>query len=409
MLTEDDLAAKVAQAFGEQAGRSSPADIDAVGIFRRGRRRRHRQLATRVGSVAAAAGLVAGVMIGAIPSTSTHGAPGPAQAGQSPSSSSRPKTGSLPGNSLLDAQAVPAVSVAEADAGMPKYYIVATDPALAALEVRNSSTGKVVSTVSPPAACDPKTIKLAAAGNGQDFVLSCFASEKSIVFYRLQISSGGAASPLTPLSIPVSGGFVNDMALSADGTKLAVAYQGPDAIEVVTLATGAVQTWKAQTNPFHLTWGDGGREVAFSGNGGLYVVNVGGPGSQPRLVLPKNVNQDSVADAILSPDGTIVASVTYQSADYKKLNQNSVVGGIVEISAATGKPLRTLLAMHAHYSADGGGSEAGYAITTCELGAIDATGHHLLVSCDQFGRLDRGRFTPLPGPGPQDALYTSAW
>jgi hypothetical protein len=65
--------------------------------------------------------------------------------------------------------------------------------------------------------------------------------------------------------------------------------------------------------------------------------------------------------------------------------------------------------MHAHYSADGGGNEAGYAITTCELGAIDATGHHLLVSCDQFGRLDQGRFTPLPGPGPQDALYTSAW
>ena len=409
MLTEDDLAAKVAQAFGEQAGRRTPATIDAAGIFRRGRRRRHRQLATRVASGAAAAGLVAGVMIGSIPSTSTHGAPRPAQAGQSPSSSPQAKNGSLPGNSLLDAQAVPAVSVEEADAGMPRYYIVATDPALAALEVRNSSTGKVVSTVSPPATCDPKTIKLAAAGNDRDFVFSCFASEKSIVFYRLQISSSGTASPLTPLSIPVSGGFVNDMALSADGTKLAVAYQGPDAIEMVTMATSAVRTWKAQTNPFHLTWGDGGREVGFSGNGGLYVFNVSGTGGHPRLVLPRNVKQDSVQDAILSPDGTIIASVIYQSADHEKLNQNSVVGGIVEISAATGKPLRTLLAMHAHYSADGGGSEAGYAITTCELGAIDATGHHLLVSCAQFGRLDRGRFTPLPGPGPQDALYTSAW
>lgn len=408
MPTEDDLAAKVAQAFGEQAGRRTPATIDAAGIFRRGRRRRHRQLATRVASVAAAAGLVAGVMIGSIPSTPTHGTPRPAQAAQSPSSSPRPKNGSLPGNSLLDAQAVPALSVEEADVGMPMYYIVASDPALAALEVRSSSTGKVVSTVSPPATCDPKTIKLAAAGNDKDFVFSCFASAKSTVFYRLQISASGAASPLTPLSIPVSGGFVNDMALSADGTKLAIAYQGPDAIEVVTLATGAVRTWKAQTNPFHLTWG-GGHEVGFSGNGGLYVLNVSGTGGNPRLVLPRTVKQDSVQDAILSPDGTIIASVSYQSADHEKLNQNSVVGGIVEISATTGKPLRTLLAMHAHYSADGGGSEAGYAITMCSLGAIDATGHHLLVSCDRFGRLDRGRFTPLPGPGPQDALYTSAW
>jgi hypothetical protein len=415
MLTEDDLAAKVAQAFGEQAGRRAPATIDAAGIFRRGRRRRHRQLATRVASVAAAAGLVAGVVIGSNPSSPTHGVPRPAQAAQSPSSSPQPTNGSLPGNSLLDAQAVPALSVAEADAGMPRYYIVASDPKLAALEVRSSATGKVVSTVLPPAACDPKTIKLAAAGNNRDFVFSCLASDQSVVFYRLQVSSSGAASALIPLSIPASGDFVNSVALSADGNELAVGYQNyngkPGVLEVVTLATGQVRTWTGGS-PFDLTWGDGGREVAYSGNAGLYVINVSGAGGSlrsARLVVPRSVGDDDVQDAILSPDGTIIAAVSYEFHGHVKLNQNSVVGGIVEISATTGKPLRTLLAMHAHYSADGGGSEAGYAITTCELGAIDATGHHMLVSCDQFGRLDRGRFTPLPGPGPQDALYTSAW
>jgi hypothetical protein len=353
--------------------------------------------------VAAAAGLVAGVTIGSIPSTPTHPAPGPAQA-------ARPKNGPLPGNSLLDAQGLPALSAKEADAGMPKYYIVASDPALAALEVRNSATGKVVSKVTPPATCDPKSLKLAAAGNNQDFVFSCSTSGQSTSFYRLRISSSGDASALTPLSIPDPGGWIDDMALSADGTKLAIGLQGgPDVIEVVTMATGAVRTWPIRTAPFDLTWGDGGREVGFSGSGGLYVLNVRGTGGQARLVLPRNVKQDDVQDAILSPDGTIIAAVSYEFHGNVKLNQNSVVGGIVEISPTTGKPLRTLLAMHAHYSADGGGNEAGYAITTCELGAIDATGHHLLVSCDQFGRLDQGRFTPLPGPGPQDALYTSAW
>jgi hypothetical protein len=406
MLTEDDLAAKVAQTFGEQASRSSPADIDAAGIFRRGRRRRQRQLAIRVASVATAAGLVAGVVIGSIPSTPTHGTPGPAQAAQTP----QPKNGPLPGNTLLDAQGVPALSAKEADVGMPKYYIVASDPTLAALQVRSSATGKVVSTVSPPATCDPKSLKLAAAGNNRDFVFSCFTLAQSTSFYRLRISSSGDASALIPLSIPDPGGWIDDMALSADGTKLALGLQRhPSVIEVVTLATGAVRTWTAPTAPFHLTWGDGGREVGFSGYRGLYVLNVSGAGGRARLFLPWTVKSDDVQDAILSPDGTIIAAVSYEFHGNVKLNQNSVVGGIVEISGTTGKPLRTLLAMHAHYSADGGGNEAGYAITTCELGAIDSTGHHLLVSCDQFGRLDQGRFTPLPGPGPQDALYTSAW
>jgi hypothetical protein len=402
MLTEDDLAAKVAQAFGEQAGRSSPADIDAAGLFRRGRRRRHRQLATRVGSVAAAAGLVAGLVIGSNPSASPHSAQGPAQAAQ-------PRNGQLPGNSLLEAQVGPPLSAEQADVGMPTYYIVASNPQLAALQVRNSVTGKVVSTVSPPTTCDPKTLKLAAAGNNRDFVLACSSPTRPNSFYRLQLTRAGAASAFTPLSIPDQHSWIDDMALSADGTKLAIGLQGPNEIKVVTLATGAVQTWTAQTSPFHLTWGDGGREVGFSGNGGLYVLNVSGAGGRPHLVLPRTVKSDDVGDAILSPNGTIIAAVEYDYQGNVKLNQNSIVSGIVEISATTGKPLRTLVVQHAHYSADGGGNEAGYAITNCQLGSIDATGNHLLVSCDQFGRLDQGRFTPLPGPGPDDALYTSAW
>jgi hypothetical protein len=143
------------------------------------------------------------------------------------------------------------------------------------------------------------------------------------------------------------------------------------------------------------------------------VVNVSGAGSNPhsaRLVLPRTVGSDDVNNAILSPDGTIIASVNYHSA-YRdlSLNRNSVVGGIVEVSVTTGKPLRTLLAQHLTYF--GPGRKGGYAITSCLLGAIDVTGQHLLVSCNQFGRLDRGRFTPMPGPGAETegALYTSAW
>ena len=415
MLTEDDLAAKVAQAFGEQASRGPAADIDAAGIFRRGRRRRRRQIATGAVSVTAVVGLVAGLLIaGSGPTVPTQVAQSPKHASATPTRSAQPKPGQLPGNTLMDAQVVPALSAEAAEAGMPRYYIVASDPKLAALEVRSSMTGKVVSTVSPPATCDPKTIKLAAAGNNQDFVFSCLASAQSTVFYRLQLTSSGAASALTPLSIPVSDESVDDMALSADGSKLAIGFQNPGTIQVVTLATGAVRTWTAQgALPFNLSWADGGREVSFFGSSGLWVLDVTAAGSSlhsARLVLARTVGSDDVQDAILGRDGTtIIAAVTYEFHGNVQLNRNSVVGGIVEISTRTGKPLRTLLAEHAQYSSDGGGSEAGYAITSCALGALDATGDHLLVSCDQFGRLDRGRFTPMPGPGPQDALYTSAW
>jgi hypothetical protein len=264
----------------------------------------------------------------------------------------------------------------------------------------------------PPAACDPKTLQLAAAADNQDFVLGCVTPQK-IAFYRFQISSRGLASALTPLSLPVPDAFLNDMALSPDGSKLAIGLQNSsDALEVVTLATGATRTWTGGS-PFELTWVNHGRELGFFGNAGLYLLNVNAAGrslQSARLVLSRTFKAYDVQEAMLSPDGTtIIASVTYEFHGNVKLSRKSVVGGVVEISATTKKPLTRLLAEHAQYSIDGGGSEAGWYVTNCGLGDLDATGHHLLVSCDRFGRLDRGRFTALPGPGPLDAMYTAAW
>ena len=63
---------------------------------------------------------------------------------------------------------------------------------------------------------------------------------------------------------------------------------------------------------------------------------------------------------------------------------------------------------HESTTPGGGGHEAGWYVTQCQLGAMDTTGYHLLIGCDQFGRLDRARFTALPGVAPQ-SLYTAAW
>jgi hypothetical protein len=369
--------------------------------------RQGRPIATRVAAATAAAGLVVGVLAACASSPAdTPAAQAPAHASATPTRAAQPAT-TL--NNLRVTAAAPRLSAGAADAGMPEYYVVPGTQTSGALQVRSSASGHVITTVTPSAACDPKTFKVAGAGNDRDFVVGCLTRQK-IMFYRLQITSRGLAAAFTPLSIPAPGGFLNDIALTPDGSKLAIGVQGPGALEVVTLATGAVRTWPGWS-PFDLSWADHGRELGFFVSGGLRVLDFNAAGTSTdagRLVLPRTVGSDGVQEAMLGPDGTtIIASVTSDHLSLH-LSRTSVVGGIIEISARTGKPERTLLAEHAQYSADGGGSEAGWYVTSCQLGAIDPTGNHLLASCDHFGRVDRGRFTALPGVADQ-TLYTAAW
>jgi len=371
-----------------------------------GRPRRRRPVALRVASVAATAGLMTGVLAAcADPSAPGSTGQGSARTSQTPTPATQPTVA----QEASHPPAAPELSASVADGGMPRYYIVDQNPVLAPLPVRSSLTGKGVSTVTPPAGCDPKTVKITAAANDRDFVLGCLT--RNIVLYRFQVSPTGQASALTPLSTAPISGFLDGLALNADGSKLAIATQGPGAIEEVTLATGAVRTWTG-VSPFDLAWADGDRELSFTGGNELYALDVDTPGTSlhaARPILPRTVQSDSIEDAVLGPDGkSIIASVEYDNLG-PKLNRNSVVGGIVEFSATTRKPVHTLLAQHAHYSVDGGGNESGWYVSSCGLGQLDATGDHLLVTCDQFGRLDRGRFTPIPGPGPLEGLYTAAW
>jgi hypothetical protein len=308
---------------------------------------------------------------------------------------------------------------AGADAGMPRYYVLGSESGAAALQVRSSATGKVISTVIAPAACDQKTLKMATADD-RSFVVGCDTPQsksQSIAFYRLQVTSRGRASGLRPLAIRTPADALDAVALTPDGRRLAIAMQGfggvpggPGAVEVVTLATGATRTWTG-SSPYDLTWTDNGRELGFFEHSGLYTLNVSTAGStlsSAHLVLSRMFRSDGVETARLSPDGrTIIASVTYDIGN-QPLHRGSVVGGIIEISARTKKQLGTLLSIHAQYSVDGGGSEAGWYQTSCGLGPIDPTGHHLLASCDRFGRLDRGRFTALPGV-PAVSYFNAAW
>jgi hypothetical protein len=402
MLTDDDLTRELAAAFHDRADPVTRTAVNPAGIFPRGVRARRRRTAVRAVPVAAVAALAATVL-----AVNLTTGPGPAVAERPP-------------GMLLAAAVVSPPSARAAVAGMPRYYITLNHFRPVA-EVRAAATGKVLSTVPLPRRIDPKLSQVAAAGDGRGFALA-LAEYPRTRFYWLRASADGRSARLTMLAAAAlsPGEYADGIAVSPGGSGLAVAVQRSGgqrgAVEVVSLATGAARTWTTGRSgfPASVSWADGrrlgffwqGTGAAQSGSG-LWELNTAAPGHallSGRRILPEVTGGDTVQDAQLTTAGTVIASVTYNGTAH--VGRGTLVGGIVELSAGTGRPQRTLLAEHAAYAVDPG--HQGWYIGSCLLAAVDRTGDHLLVSCDKFGRLDRGRFTALSGAAPQSAI-AAAW
>jgi hypothetical protein len=398
MLTDDDLLQELTAGFHEQADPIARTALEPGALFGQAIRQRRRRAAARAGSVVAAAAAVAVAVSLAI-------------------FAGRPATTASPTGVLLAAAVTAAPPAPAAARGMPPFYAVADHTRPAAV-VRASATGQIASTVPLPSGTDPKLTQVTAAGDDRTFALASYSLARGTQFYQLRITASGQSTGLTRLAIPPlpAREAANAIALTPDGTRLAVAIQtngGHGQIEVITLASGAVRSWTTAHSgtPEDLSWDAAGRQLAYFWTGagasadGLWLLDTGAPGTallSGQRLLPQTVGPDEVQDALITPSArTIIASVTYHGTT--QVSQGTAVGGIVEISAQTGRPVQTLLAQRAAHSTD-----AGWYITSCLLPSIDRTGHHLLVSCDQFGRLDRGRFTAVPGAAPQTAV-AAAW
>jgi hypothetical protein len=405
VLTEHDVTEELAAAFHDQADPVTRTALDPAGIFPRGARARRRRAAIRV----AAAGAAGAVLAVAVTVANLGAGPAPG-----------PGTAPRPPGLLLDAALTGPPPARAAVSGMPRYYVT-TDHLRPVAEVRDSATGKVLATVALPRTIDPKESQIAAAGNGRTFALALLSFPRTR-FYRLQVADRGQSARLTRLNaaqLP-PGEYADGIAVSPDGRRLAVAIQRsgaqPGAVEVMSLATGATRIWTtAQAGiPAGVSWA-GNHTLGFFWEGtgtaqesfGLWTLDTAAPGSglmSGRHILPASTGGDAVQYAQFTSPGTVIAAVTYDGTAH--VGRGTVVGGIVELSARTGQPLRTLLLEHAAYSADPG--QPGWYIGSCQVAAADRTGSHLLVSCDRFGRLDRGRFTALPGAAPQAAV-AAAW
>jgi hypothetical protein len=405
MLTDHDITEELAAAFHDRADPVSGTTVGPAGIFPRGVRARRRHAAVRTAAAGIGAALAAVVL--AVSLSTGPAGPGPAVAERPP-------------GLLLAAAVIEPPLARAAVAGMPRHYVT-VDHFRPVAEVRDSATGKILSTVPLPRRIDPKLSQIAAAGDGRGFALALFSFPRTR-FYWLRVSADGRSARLTALNTaPLPPGESADgIAVSPDRSKLAVAIQRSGgqrgAVKVVSLATGAAWTWTTGRPgiPVGVSWADGRRLGFFWGGAGaaqrgsgLWELDTAAPGHallSGRRILPAETGGDTVQYAQLTTAGTAIAAVTYNGTAH--VARGTVVGGIVELSARTGRPLRTLLAEHAAHSADPG--HPGWYIGSCLLAAADRAGGHLLVSCDRFGRLDRGRFTALPGAAPQTAV-AAAW
>jgi hypothetical protein len=156
------------------------------------------------------------------------------------------------------------------------------------LEVRNTATGKLVTMVRPPLPYNSVSM-ITADASGTMFVLGAMRywqrgpntparvvrrnGVTPVKFLELRITTAGRAE-VSSLSLPVTvtPGQRPSLALSPDGTRLALAFGGggrPAVVEVISLVTGGMRRWVSPPVPWTPLLGGGG---AWTANGRTLVL-----------------------------------------------------------------------------------------------------------------------------------------
>jgi hypothetical protein len=372
MLTDEELQARLAQAFREQADPVTAAVIDPAPIWRKatgGRRGRNLFVSPSLGP-ARAGRTVWGRLIAAAASATAVAL-------------------LVTGVWLVTHRTAQAQQPALATRGdrLPPYYVWLEGEVV---QVLSSATGQVLARARVPT--DGGIPEITVAGNDGSFVISQELSLQPS-FYELHVSKGGRSVRLTSLHIPSPSGTAAfrpvSMAVSPDGRELAITRDG--GIELVTLATGSIlRTWTAPDGggAFELSWADHGSELGFAvisrqqSNMGYYTVNVESPGNDlgsARQVVPPNIGGKALAQAVLSPNGSVIALLQ---------NPQGTRGYLVQFPAGTGHRARTLLT----FPYDKSGFEG-------TIVGWDAAGSHLMLESgfSSIGWLDGTHYSQLPG------------
>ncbi len=324
---------------------------------------------------------------------------------------------------------------------MPRYYITVTRSAagLAAV-VHTSADGRVTGTVKVPSLTDAAAWSVTAAGDDRSFVIAADLSQTAIAgtaefrFFRLLVSPAGRPGTPTELpAVPANAPLLTGMALSPDGTLLALSleYGGPMAdfrpyggVEVINLETGGTRTWLAPGDatywPGVPAWAGGDRMIMFTWwhspsrpAGAAVIVGVreldaAPPGANllASRSIPFRAVTPGIGSAMIASRGReIVAAACHDTAPPGH-QPGSVTAKIIELSAADGRLLRVLRTQTARYTSLGGQDRLDGG---CAVLSVDPTGNHVLVQGFAFGRIDQGVFTALPGAMPGVTFVAAAW
>jgi len=316
--------------------------------------------------------------------------------------------------------------------GVPSYYLTLDEPwsgHFAKAVVHSSATGAALAStrIPMPGTAPPS---LAAAADGRTFIVvdnngPALGNGHGDRFYRLRVGPDGRSVRLDRLAISVHPLAVDGVALSPDGSRLAIAEQSCHGngcqysqIQVVTLATGATRTWRTRASgaPWSLSWAADGQQVAFlweSGRDspppaqrtGYWLLSMAGKGgdllpAEGPVRVPPNPG-GNIPAALVTPDGR--AFITNSTRIVPGPDHHvTVITRIIKLSARSGQVRGVLYAASASGVLQTYGNAGTVDEQGCTVLSLDPTGQHPLVQCFLLGRftlgtLADGRLRPLPG------------
>jgi hypothetical protein len=241
------------------------------------------------------------------------------------------------------------------------------------LRIRATDTGKLITVLAPPKPYNDFRM-ISADATGTVFVLGAmhdwqryanslprvFARNQATPMHFLAVRITGGRARVTSLQLPVTvtPGQAPSMALSPDGTRLALAYGGrgkPATVDVITLPGGRVRRWTSPQVPWVPLLGDRG---AWTANGRTLVLREGyvPAGTQVRLidtaapssslaagrllVLRAPVGESAPQQVFITPDGTKLIGGT-SGPQFRP--RNGIARGALSVySARTGALLQRL-------------------------------------------------------------------
>lgn len=370
-LRDDELRER----FTEWAGPLRAAVPPPLAVIQRRRRRRTARLAAATGGAVAA--VTAGaVLLAGWPAGARRPAPPPSPylAAPLPAPDAGPETAP---------------------------YFITLDAGNRQPATVSRASGGTLGQVRPPAPGLTLTW-VTAAGDDRTFAFAARDQAGQTTFWELRLSAAGQPGRLTRLPVPpLDGGQVTGLALSADGSQLAIASStgvsgsGPR-LEVASLVTRTVRTWSATTGQVSMLSWAGDDELAFYWLRADPVTSVPRPGSGVRLLdttrlpaSPLAASRLLVADGVtvhgsagitnarITPDGRAVLLTLHPAPRHGLFR-------IARFSAATGQLEQVILSSP--------GDSPGY----CGVTWTSRSGLRLLAQCGiaQAVRSDHGTTRP---------------